>query len=112
MAARRVRRATHRPVRKVLWAGRSGYLGSSPRRAYSPLKNLPFRSRPISANLVVDVLAASDTSVKPGSVAVHSMVAEHSWYSPAYPFTKSLTLRSAVSPLHSMSNETVAAGLG
>ncbi len=73
----------NRPVRKVLGAGRSGYLGFSPRRAYSPLKNLPFRSRPISANLVVDVLAASDTNAKPGSRADHSMVAEHSWYSPA-----------------------------
>ena len=59
-------------------------------------RNLPFRSLPISANLVVDVLAESDTKVKPDSCAVHSMLAEHSGYSPAKPLTKSF--RSAVLP--------------
>jgi hypothetical protein len=44
----------------------------------TPSKKMPFRSRPSWAKRVADMLAGSDTKLKPASSADHWIVAEHS----------------------------------
>jgi len=77
-------------------------------------KKEPFRSWPISANLLDDGASGSDTKVKSPTVAVHSICAVLRMNSPAKPPKVGSVLRMLtfwLIPLHTTLNDTDPSGI-